>query len=379
MLAWGVDYSAPRSVGDSVQATFNEDTYDFPATNAEGFIGFVSDTPISSILLQNPDSNLATLVLDDFSFITGPRIISPADGSIATSGTAVLFSAIPAEVTDPTWTSSIDDLIGSGTSLSSDLLSTGIHRITITDGSSESTFLLAVLDAAQGPQGETGAQGPQGPAGVVDTEVLEALQNSITELTQQAECQRVFSVLKFADALQLVLDKDSKDDDYIELDQCRVERLGIQVADAVSCVKSITNLSVQLKEEEPDQTDMAVDLEITLVDTDDKIVITTLEEGTTISASNIADRKITIAACIPKDSPFFGKVGSMYVNLNNGQIEKTENCEPYSLFGDTRNGSVGEEGILNEGANTITFSLFSDENLKGTSLGTVTRNFTVIT
>ncbi|MGK7914417.1 MAG: collagen-like protein, partial [Prochloraceae cyanobacterium] len=165
VLAWGVDYSSPKSVGDSAQASFNDDTYNFPATNAEGFIGFVSDIPISSILIQNPNSSFATLVLDDFSFITGPRITSPTDGSIATSGTSVLFSAIPAEVTDPIWTSSIDGLIGSSANISSDLLSTGIHQITLTDGSSESTFMLAVLDAAQGLQGETGAKGDKGEPG----------------------------------------------------------------------------------------------------------------------------------------------------------------------------------------------------------------------
>ncbi len=402
VLAWGVNYSAPKSVGDSARVTFNDETYDFPAINAEGFIGFVSDTPISSILIQNPNSNFATLVLDNVSFVTGPRIISPSDGSIVTSGTSVLFSAIPAEVTAPTWTSNIDGVLGSGASLSSNLLSTSIHKITVTDGSSESTLLLAVLDVAQGveiqtgpqgpqgPQGKTGATGPQGPqgktgatgatgpqgpAGVIDTETLETLQNSLTALTQQAECQRIFSVQKFADALQLVLDQDSKEDDYIELNQYRVERLGIPVADAVSCVQSITNLSVQLKQEEP-----TVDLDITLIDTDNNKVITILEDDTKIKEKNIKDRKITIAACIPDGSPLVNQVGSVEVNLNNGQKVKVkvENSQPYSLFGEIGRDSVGKEDILEEGANTITFSLFSGENRGGTSLGTVTRNFTVI-
>ncbi|MDJ0596697.1 MAG: hypothetical protein QNJ72_43160 [Pleurocapsa sp. MO_226.B13] len=460
VLAWGVNYSAPKSVGDSARVTFNDETYDFPAINAEGFIGFVSDTPISSILIQNPNSNFATLVLDNVSFVTGPRIISPSDGSIVTSGTSVLFSAIPAEVTAPTWTSNIDGVLGSGASLSSNLLSTSIHKITVTDGSSESTLLLAVLDVAQGveiqtgpqgpqgpqgatgpqgpqgpqgktgatgatgpqgpqgktgatgpqgpqgktgatgpqgpqgPQGKTGATGPQGPqgpqgktgatgatgpqgpAGVIDTETLETLQNSLTALTQQAECQRIFSVLEFADALQLVLDPDAKkENDYIALNQDQVERLGIPVADAVSCVQSITNLSVQLKQEEP-----TVDLDITLIDTDNNKVIAILEDDTKISEDNIDDRKITIAACIPDGSPLVNQVGSVEVNLNNGQKVKVkvENSQPYSLFGDTNRGSVGEKDILKEGVNTITFRLFSGENLKGTYLGTVTRNFTVI-
>ncbi|MEM9215341.1 MAG: hypothetical protein AAGD25_13460 [Cyanobacteria bacterium P01_F01_bin.150] len=563
VLAWGVTYSAPKTIGDPAQAIFNDDTYDFPATNAEGFIGFVSDTPISSVVIQNPGSSVATLVLDDFSFITGPRITSPTNGAIVTSGESIVFSAIPAEVTAPTWTSSIDGVLGSGTSLSPDLLSTGIHQITITDGSSESTFLLAVLDVsqtgqgeislqgpqgeqgekgetgaqgpqgeqgekgetgetgaqgpqgeqgekgetgaqglqgeqgetgaqgpqgetgaqgpqgetgaqgpqgetgaqgpqgetgaqgpqgpqgekgetgaqgpqgeqgetgaqgprgeqgaqgpqgpqgetgetgaqgpqgergergetgaqglrgeqgAQGPQGETGAQGPQGPqgekgetgaqgpAGVVDAETLDSLQSAIATLTQQAECQRVFHFLDFAGALELVLDKDSEED-YIELNQAIAERLGIDVDDAITCIESLTNLSVHLS-----VTEIAIDLIVTLIKTDRHKVIATIEDNTQISKEKIDDYKITIAANLPENSPWLNKINSVEVDLNNGQIVKTEHSPPYSLLGDTESGYVGEKNILNEGTNTITFTLFSKGHLEGTKLGTVTRTFTV--
>ncbi|MFG6107203.1 hypothetical protein U2F10_33540 [Leptothoe sp. EHU-05/26/07-4] len=440
VLAWGANYSAPKSVGDSAQATFNEDTYDFPATNSEGFIGFVSDTPISSVVIQNPGSSFATLVLDDFSFITGPRITSPIDGAIVTAGESVVFSAIPAEVTDPIWTSSIDGVLGSGTSLSSDLLSTGIHQITITDGSSESTFLLAVLSVsqtgqgdpgdqgpqgekgetgAQGPQGEqgekgeTGAQGPQGeqgekgetgaqgaqglqgekgetgaqgaqglqgekgetgaqgPAGVIDAETLASLQSAIAILEQRTECQRIFHVLEFAGALQLMPDEESEQD-YIELNQATAERLKIDVDDAISCIADITNLSVQLSE-----TEIPLDLEVTLVRTDKQRVLTVIENNTQISEDEIDDCEITIAANLPENSPWLDKVNSMEVNLNDGQIVRTENAPPYSLFGKKNSKSIGGEEFLNEGTHTITFTLFSEEELGGTELGTVTRTFTV--
>ncbi|MDV3348301.1 hypothetical protein QGP82_06340 [Leptothoe sp. LEGE 181152] len=467
VLAWGANYSAPKSVGDSAQATFNEDTYDFPATNSEGFIGFVSDTPISSVVIQNPGSSFATLVLDDFSFITGPRITSPIDGAIVTAGESVVFSAIPAEVTDPIWTSSIDGMLGSGTSLSSDLLSTGIHQITITDGSSESTFLLAVLSVSQTGQGETGPQGPQGekgetgaqgmqgekgetgaqgaqgeqgekgetgaqgaqgeqgekgetgaqgaqgeqgeqgetgaqglqgkqgekgetgaqgaqglqgekgetgaqgPAGVIDAETLASLQSAIAILTQRTECQRIFHVLEFAGAIQLMPDEESEQD-YIELNQATAERLKIDVDDAISCIADITNLSVQLSE-----TEIPLDLEVTLVRTDKQRVLTVIENNTQISEDEIDDCEITIAANLPENSPWLDKVNSMEVNLNDGQIVRTENAPPYSLFGKKNSKSIGGEEFLNEGSNTITFTLFSEENLGGTELGTVTRTFTV--
>ncbi|NET61261.1 MAG: hypothetical protein F6K47_35575 [Symploca sp. SIO2E6] len=53
VLAWGVDYLALGSVGDSVQVTFNDDTYDFPGTNSQGFIGFVSDTALCAVMRYN--------------------------------------------------------------------------------------------------------------------------------------------------------------------------------------------------------------------------------------------------------------------------------------------------------------------------------------
>ena len=252
----------------------------------------------------------------------------------------------------------------------------------------------------QGPRGEIGTQGPQGeqgsqgPAGFVDKETFEALQNSLTALTQQAECQRIFSVLIFADALQLVLDKDAEEENYIELDKYRAERLGIEVDAAISCIESIINLSVQLKEEkfqeedepeekeseeenEPDQKDMTIDLKIILFDTRKNEEIVLLAEDTKVISSDIKNKKITIKACIPNNSRFYSQVKSMQVNLNNGQLKKTENVEPYSLFGDTGSGSVGKKNFLKVGKNTIKFTLFPDNNLQGTPLVTVTRNFTV--
>ena len=435
VLAWGVNYSAPSSVGDAAQAIFNDDIHTFPAAIAEGFIGFVSDTPISSILIQNPDSSLATLVLDDISFITGPRLTSPSNGAIVTSGTSVLFSAIPAEVNDPTWSSSIDGSIGRGTTVSSDSLSTGIHQIALIDGSSTSVFTLAVLEVfpgiesepglqgpqgepgpqgetgpqgpsgetgPQGPQGETGLQGssgetgprgsqgetglqgppgetgPQGPPGSVDIAVVKNLQRSLTELTEQIECQRIFQVLEFADALQLISHKDSGPSDYVELDQHRVERLRIRVADATGCIQKITKLSVKLKRRSRSRQPAIADLKVGLFDADTGKEIMPLKAGAAISARVITNRKITIAASIPKGSSLFGLVKSMRLNLNNGQIVKVENQERYSLFGNRSGNLNGKANVLVKGSNTIVFSLFSAKRLKGKALGEITYKFRVL-
>ena len=465
VLGWSTNYSVPAHSDSLIQATFNNEAYSFPSANTRGFIGFVSDTPISTIHLHNPGSNIATLILDDISFIIGPRIISPKDGSIITSGTAIHLTAIPAEVSEPTWTSSIDGLIDKGASISSDSLSTGIHRIAINDGSTQTTITLAVLEPAleleglkgdkgdqgeigpqgsqgdrgeqgsqgiqgergsqgeqgiqgepgtqgiqgeqgvsgeTGPPGETGIQGvqgpkgeqgelgpvgpvgeigPPGPAGVIDAKALESLQASFDTLANQAECQRVFSVLEFGKALQLILDDSSNQKlqgDYVLLDRHRAQKLNISVPKASACIRNIISLPIRLKEEEPAQIREQSALEIELVDVETQKTICKLKHGDRIAASDLANRKMTIVASIPKGSSLFSGVRSIQFNLNQGQVVRSENGTPYALFGDRQGRLNGKKSFLAKGANTIVFRLFSKQRLGGICLKEEACTFIVI-
>jgi hypothetical protein len=227
----------------------------------------------------------------------------------------------------------------------------------------------------------------------------------------------VFSVLELANALKLHINGDLDDDSdcapYIEFNQQRAKRLGIQASDTtLNCIGSITNLPVKLQEKEdshideeeeegpyqPEEdedeekrkedphTDTAIDLEVGLFEAYTNQLIATLEDGAEVSANDIANRKITISASILEDSCFSSDDGeevnvtSIFLNLN-GQYKKTERASPYSLFGDlggTLKSHKTKDNILKDGANTITFKLFYGKNRDKKLLGTVTRHFTVV-
>ncbi|MEM6548688.1 MAG: Ig-like domain-containing protein [Pseudomonadota bacterium] len=128
-------------------------------------------------------------------------------------------------------------------------------------------------------------------------------------------------------------------------------------------------------EVQPDDFGVA-DLEIVLVDADTDEIIGPLEDGDQFLASTLDGRDISIAAFIPQQSPFFGLVESMQVVLNDGDETQTENVEPYTLFGNSGENYFGDELPL--GDNRVTFNLYSNNNLNGSFLGTVTRDFTIV-
>ncbi len=117
-------------------------------------------------------------------------------------------------------------------------------------------------------------------------------------------------------------------------------------------------------------------LRIELYDAKSDTLITTLQDGDQISASTLLGKKIALAAFVPEDSLFSGQVESVFLNLNNGEVTRKENVEPYTLFSDFNGNFQG--GVLPIGDNNITFDLYSQNNLKGDSLGTVTRQFTIV-
>ena len=123
------------------------------------------------------------------------------------------------------------------------------------------------------------------------------------------------------------------------------------------------------------------DIVVELIDAITDTPIATLEDGTVVPLSDIEGKRVTIAATVPAGSPFFGGVESMVLDLNDGQAVRTENVEPYALFGDNQGGTNFFPGPLSftlpVGANSIDFDLFA-QNKAQSFLETISVDFTIL-
>ena len=68
----------------------------------------------------------------------------------------------------------------------------------------------------------------------------------------------------------------------------------------------------------------------------------------------------------------------MFLDLSDGQATRTENIEPYTLFGDFNGNVLGQSDLLQTGENNIEFDIYSQNRLRGELLGSVTRTITVV-
>ena len=127
----------------------------------------------------------------------------------------------------------------------------------------------------------------------------------------------------------------------------------------------------------PDALIGATDLEIGLYDTHTDSLIAQLEGDDRIEASTLEGRNVTIAAFVPEDSVFFGKVDSVHLDFDKGNITRIENVEPYALFGDV-NGNFFQGSELSAGQKTIELELYSKNNLGGDLVGKVSLDFSVV-
>jgi|GEM_PF-1924642 len=121
----------------------------------------------------------------------------------------------------------------------------------------------------------------------------------------------------------------------------------------------------------------ASELSVGLYDADSNALVASLEEGTVLQASDLGDRNLTIAAFVPESSPLRGKVRSISLDLNKGQIIKNENTEPYALFGDNPRGDFNGGSLNLKEMNTLTLEGYDQRDSKGARLGSFTINFTV--
>ena len=113
-----------------------------------------------------------------------------------------------------------------------------------------------------------------------------------------------------------------------------------------------------------------------LYDTDTDSLIAPLENGTQIQKSEVADKNLTISVSVPEDS-VFSEVESVFLDLNDGRVTRTENVEPYAVFGD-RNGDYFEGEADLQGENTIAFELYSEDELGGEMLGSMSIDFSIV-
>ncbi len=111
---------------------------------------------------------------------------------------------------------------------------------------------------------------------------------------------------------------------------------------------------------------------LTLINANTDIDLFELAEGQQISAGSIQNIPLNIRA---NTNPQL--VGSVSLVLS-GPVNKTikENVAPYALFGDANGNYAGQ--LFAVGSYMITGTAFSGANLSGTNLGSLTRNFTVV-
>ena len=113
-----------------------------------------------------------------------------------------------------------------------------------------------------------------------------------------------------------------------------------------------------------------------LYDTDTDTLIAPLENGTRIQKSEVVDKNLTISVSVPEDS-VFSEVESVFLDLNNGRVTRTENVEPYAIFGNNA-GDYFQGEVDLQGENTIAFELYSQDELGGELLGSMSIDFSIV-
>ena len=134
----------------------------------------------------------------------------------------------------------------------------------------------------------------------------------------------------------------------------------------------LLNSGEDISESTPEETGLTVGL----YDTHEDTLIAPLEDGTQIQASEVAGKNLGISASVPEDS-VYSEVESVFLNLNDGQFTRTENVDPYALFGDN-DGDYFQGGIDLQGEHTVAFELYSQDDLGGEMLGNMNVDFSIV-
>ncbi|MGF1522850.1 MAG: beta strand repeat-containing protein [Leptolyngbyaceae cyanobacterium] len=194
----------------------------------------------------------------------------------------------------------------------------------------------------------------------------------IYRITDGADRDR-FAIAPFTGELSFITAPDFENPGDVDRDN--TYEVEVSVTNSID-LSDTQLLSITVQDEEEGGTAPTLDVGLFNADTD--TLIATLADHTEINASDIAGRNITLAAFVPEDSPLAGDIGSIFLNLNDGQITRRENAEPYALFGDIKGDLNSGDFELAAGKNVFSLEVFSERGLQGNLLETVTRSFTVI-
>ena len=113
-------------------------------------------------------------------------------------------------------------------------------------------------------------------------------------------------------------------------------------------------------------------LAVGLYDMEEDTLIAPLENGTQIQANEIAGKNLTISASVPEDSVYFEQIESVFLNLNNSQVDG--NLDSDALLAGN-NGEYFEGGV---GEYNVSFELYSQDELGGEMLDSVNVDFSIV-
>ena len=115
-----------------------------------------------------------------------------------------------------------------------------------------------------------------------------------------------------------------------------------------------------------------------LFDAETDTLIQNIEDGDVIDVA-AESQSLTLVVTVTPTSPLFGEVESIFFNLNAGEIVRTENFEPYALFGDSDNGNDLRSGSgIPLGENTLSLDLYSENRAEGQLLDSISLNFVLV-
>ena len=113
-----------------------------------------------------------------------------------------------------------------------------------------------------------------------------------------------------------------------------------------------------------------------LVDTDTDEILAELVEGSTIDATLVEDRNMTIVATANIAHVSAASIESIRLDFDGGVATRIENVEPYALFGDSSGNLRGALQLT--GQHEVTFDFYDADGAKGTLLGTDSVSFFLV-
>lgn len=113
-----------------------------------------------------------------------------------------------------------------------------------------------------------------------------------------------------------------------------------------------------------------------VVDADTNHTLMELTSGSVLNPALFANHNLSIYAVVNTFAPAVTLTESIQLDLNSGAVTRSENVEPFSLFGDL-DGDFRGGLLLEEGQHNIRFDFYSTGDAQGELLGSETVRFAV--